>query len=380
MLGKRLDYQVEENKIHFFFEKEEAFLEVITESIMNVFVPYETKGHRSKAIEGEKAVRTDFEVKDCGSYVSVATKQLEARVYDGFYVDFYRDGKSICEDYRSGRILRPLLSEKSLEVLKAEGHDVSAGASGSYPVQTVKKMDGDEKFYGLGDKTGFLNKRDYEYENWNSDIPQAHTDSYRALYKSIPFLITLKKESVYGIFFDNTYRSYVNLGKENQAYFYYGADAGNLDYYFIAGDTMPDIVGGYTYLTGRTPLPQLWTLGYHQSRWGYDSADCIKKVAGKYRELDIPCDTMHFDIDYMDGYRVFTWNEKDYGDPAGTIQELADEGFKAVCIIDPGVKLDPGYEKYDEGIAGDYFAKTPEGEVYVNAVWPGDSVWTAKGA
>ena len=375
MLGKRLDYQVEENKIHFFFEKEEAFLEVITESIMNVFVPYETKGHRSKAIEGEKAVRTDFEVKDCGSYVSVATKQLEARVYDGFYVDFYRDGKSICEDYRSGRILRPLLSEKSLEVLKAEGHDVSAGASGSYPVQTVKKMDGDEKFYGLGDKTGFLNKRDYEYENWNSDIPQAHTDSYRALYKSIPFLITLKKESVYGIFFDNTYRSYVNLGKENQAYFYYGADAGNLDYYFIAGDTMPDIVGGYTYLTGRTPLPQLWTLGYHQSRWGYDSADCIKKVAGKYRELDIPCDTMHFDIDYMDGYRVFTWNEKDYGDPAETIQELADDGFKAVCIIDPGVKLDPGYEKYDEGIAGDYFAKTPEGEVYVNAVWPGDSVY-----
>lgn len=119
---------------------------------------------------------------------------MEARVYDGFYVDFYRDGKSICEDYRSGRILRPLLSEKSLEVLKAEGHDVSAGASGSYPVQTVKKLDGDEKFYGLGDKTGFLNKRDYEYENWNSDIPQAHTDSYRALYKSIPFLITLKKK------------------------------------------------------------------------------------------------------------------------------------------------------------------------------------------
>ena len=155
MLGKRLDYQVEENKIHFFFEKEEAFLEVITESIMNVFVPYETKGHRSKAIEGEKAVRTDFEVKDCGSYVSVATKQLEARVYDGFYVDFYRDGKSICEDYRSGRILRPLLSEKSLEVLKAEGHDVSAGASASYPVQTFKKMEGDEKFYVVGDKTRF---------------------------------------------------------------------------------------------------------------------------------------------------------------------------------------------------------------------------------
>ena len=144
MLGKRLSYQEEENKIHFFFEKGEAYVEVITESIMNVFIPYETKEHRSKAIEGNKAVQTEFEVTDCGSYVAVATTQLEARIYDGFYVDFYRNGKSICEDYRSGRILRPLLSEKSLEVLKAEGHDVSAGASGSYPVQTVKKMDGDE--------------------------------------------------------------------------------------------------------------------------------------------------------------------------------------------------------------------------------------------
>ena len=88
MLGKRLDYQVEENKIHFFFEKEEAFLEVITESIMNVFVPYETKGHRSKAIEGEKAVRTDFEVKDCGSYVSVATKQLKREFMTDFMWTF----------------------------------------------------------------------------------------------------------------------------------------------------------------------------------------------------------------------------------------------------------------------------------------------------
>lgn len=155
MLGKRLSYQEEENKIHFFFEKGEAYVEVITESIMNVFVPYETKGHRSKAIEGEKAVRTDFEVKDCGSYVSVATKQLEARVYDGFYVDFYRDGKSICEDYRSGRILRPLLSEKSLKVLKAEGHDVSAGVSSSYPVQTVKKWTGMRSFTDLGTRPDF---------------------------------------------------------------------------------------------------------------------------------------------------------------------------------------------------------------------------------
>lgn len=375
MSGKRIRYQKEENAVHFWFEAGEAYVEVLTEHIMNVFVPCETKEHRSQAIEGEKAVETAFIVTEEADYVSVATAALEARVYDGFYVDFYQNGVLLCADYRGERTFRPLLSEKSLEVLKAEGHDVSAGSTEGYPVQTVKAMDGDEKFYGLGDKTGFLNKRDYEYENWNSDIPQAHTDAYRALYKSIPFLITLKKTGVYGIFFDNTYKSYINLGKESEAYFYYGAEAGNLDYYFIAGDSMPEVVGGYTYLTGTTPLPQFWTLGYHQSRWGYDSAECIKGIGAKYRELQIPCDTLHLDIDYMDGYRVFTWNEETYEQPGQLVEELKEDGFKTVCIIDPGVKLDPGYSKYDEGIAEDYFAKTLEGEVYVNAVWPGDAVY-----
>lgn len=375
MLGKRSDYHVDGNKVHFLFEHGEAFIEVITETIMNVFAPFETTDHRSKAVEGEKTLKTPFTVKDCGAYVSVETKLLEARVYDDFYVDFYREDELICADYRGKRVMRPILSEKSLAVLKAEGHDVSLGTGEDYPVQVVKAMDGDEKFYGLGDKTGFLNKRDYEFENWNSDIPQAHTESFRALYKSVPFLITLKEKGVFGIFFDNTYKSYVNLGKESEAYFYFGADAGNLDYYFVAGGQMADVVSGYTYLTGTTPLPQLWTLGYHQSRWGYDTAECIRQVAAKYRELQIPCDTIHFDIDYMDGYRVFTWNKADYGKPGEVVEKLKEDGFKAVCIIDPGVKLDPGYEKYDEGIAGDYFAKTPDGKVYVNAVWPGDAVY-----
>ena len=375
MLGKRIRYEREGSRVHFWFEEGEAYLEVLTEQIMNVFIPGETRDHRSKAIEGEKVKAVEVSVEESADCITVAAGRLEARVYDDFYVDFYRDGVLLCADYRGERTFRPMLSEKSLEVLKAEGHDVTADTGKGYPVQTVKVMDGDEKFYGLGDKTGVLNKRDYEYENWNSDIPQAHTDAHRALYKSIPFLITLKKTGVYGIFFDNTYKSYVNLGKENEAYFYYGAEAGNLDYYFIAGDAMPEVVGGYTYLTGTTPLPQFWTLGYHQSRWGYDSAECIKGIGAKYRELQIPCDTLHFDIDYMDGYRVFTWNEAEYEKPGQVVEELQADGFKTVCIIDPGVKLDPGYAKYDEGIAGDYFAKTPEGEVYVNAVWPGDAVY-----
>lgn len=376
MLGKMKEYQITGNKIQFVFEERKAYIELLRADIANVFVPYESEEHRSKAIEERPSDAVAFTVKEEKDAVVIATDELVIKVYDGFYVDFYKpDGTILCADYRGARKMRPLLSEKSLAVLKAEGHDVSAGSEAEHKVQAVKVIDSNEKFYGLGDKTGFLNKRSYEYENWNSDIPQAHTDGFKALYKSVPFFITLKDTGVYGIFFDNTYKSYMDMGKESTEYFYFGADAGNLDYYFIAGNRMADVVSGYTYLTGTTPLPQLWTLGYHQSRWGYDSADCMRDIARKYRKLEIPCEAIHFDIDYMDGYRVFTWNEQDYGEPGSVIRELSDDGFKTVCIIDPGVKLDENYYVYQEGVANEYFAKTPEGDVYVNAVWPGDSVY-----
>lgn len=376
MLGKKISYEIKGSRICIAFEGGEAELAVIKEDIINVFIPYETKDHRSKAIEGGKTQPAELTVTEEADAIVIQTPALTAKVYDDFYVDFYReDGTLLCADRREERVFSAQISERFLEFLRAEGHDVPDTTDFNYPVQVVKQMDGDEKFYGLGDKTGFLNKRDYEYENWNSDIPQAHTDSYKALYKSVPFLITLKQDAVFGIFFDNTCKSYINLGKENQSYYYYGADAGNLDYYFIGGTKMTGVVSNYTWLTGTTPLPQFYTLGYHQSRWGYECAEDIREVAKKYRALKIPCDTIHFDIDYMDGYRVFTWNEKDFGKPGEIIKEIEANGFKTVTIIDPGVKLDEGYPIYDEGIANDYFAKTPEGEVYVNAVWPGYSVY-----
>lgn len=376
MLGKRISYEVKESKVLIQFEEGPAEISAVREDIINVFIPFETAEHRSKAIEGDKMQPVVLTVSVEAGALVIETRMLTVKVYDNCCVDFYgKDGTLLCADSREGRKFTEQVSERFIEFLKAEGHYVPENTDFNYPVQVVKRMEGDEKFYGLGDKTGFLNKRDYEYENWNSDIPQAHTESYKALYKSVPFLITLRESAVYGLFFDNTYKSYINLGKENQGYYFYGADEGNLDYYFIGGMEMTDIVKGYTYLTGTTPLPQLFTLGYHQSRWGYESAEDIREVAKKYRELKIPCDTIHFDIDYMDGYRVFTWNEKDFGKPGDIIQEIAKDGFKTVTIIDPGVKQDEGYLKYDEGIANGYFAKTPEGEVYVNAVWPGDSVY-----
>ena len=396
MFGKLLDYSQDGQIITLHYEKADAYLHVLTDMVINIFVPFETEEHRSKAIEGNKEEKVSFVIekpeggseKDSVSHkggredvngvcrVMLTTPSLICRIYDDFLLDFYdKNGNLLCADYRGDRVPRFTLQESFIEFIKKEGHDVNLTGSIDYPVQCVKVLDEGDCIYGLGDKTGPLNKRSYEYENWNSDIPDPHEDSFKSLYKSIPFFITLKEKGVYGIFYDNTFKSYFNFGKENNGYYCFGSSDGNLDYYFIGGDSMPDVVANYTYLTGRAPLPQKWTLGYHQSRWGYDSEETFRDIAEKLRSSRIPCDAIHFDIDYMDQYKVFTWNKERFDDAETLLVDLKSQGFKAVTIVDPGVKVEKDYYMYEEGIASDYYAKTPEGEAYVNEVWPGDAVY-----
>ena len=373
--GKLLSYLQTGSKVILQYENQNVTLDFLTEEIVNVFVPLASEEHYSKAIEEDCHVPVLLTVEEKEQEVSVSTPKLQVRVRDDFFLSFFdSNGNLLLEDYGKERTLRCDMSEFMLELLKAEGHDTSNMGARNYPVQTVKKLPKDMNFYGLGDKSGFLNKRNFEYENWNSDLPQAHNEDFRALYKSIPFLIGLRPNVVFGLFFDNTYHSYVNLGKESTDYFYYGADGGNLDYYFIGGKDMPEVIRNYTRLTGRTPLPQMWTLGYHQSRWGYACKEDFEDLVKKFREKKIPCDVLHFDIDYMDGYRVFTWNEKDYGKPGELWSRIKEQGFKPVCIIDPGVKKDDLYFMDREAVEKGYYATDAKTkEVYVNEVWPGES-------
>ncbi len=374
--GKLMFSELKGNKVMLVYEKQLVVVEVIRDDIINFFVPVWSMEHRSKAIEGDKYQFSEFYMKEVEDGVIIRTQKVMVKAMNDFYVEIYDStGELLLADKAEGREKRVVVSDETIAILQAEGHDVSGLAKGEGKIQLVKKLTPDMHFYGLGDKSGFLNKREYEYENWNSDLPQAHNEDFHALYKSIPFLICHKKEHSFGLFFDNTFRSHLNLGKEDPGYFFYEAEDGNLDYYFIAGPRMTDVVSGYTYLTGTTPLPQLWTLGYQQCRWGYECAEDIREVALKYRELQIPCESVQYDIDYMDGYRVFTWNEKDYGKPGELFEELGALGYKPVVIIDPGVKVDKDYSMYKEGIRRGYFAQDTDGKTYVNEVWPGDSVF-----
>jgi alpha-glucosidase len=392
MFGKIINFKKKQQDIDIEFEHGLGTISIINDFIVHVFSEFQDIGseagvkeksvakdnsHPIKSKSIEHFITSDTEYKaamESGGLV-IKTEKVIVKVFDNFLVDFYKiDGTVLCKDYRGERKPRMVLSEELMELMAKEGHQLKNGVN-NHKIQVIKELEGNEYFYGLGDKTGFLNKKGYDYEMWNTDDPTPQVDSFKTLYKTIPFLITLKSNCVYGIFFDNTYRSFWDMGKESNDYYYFAADHGNLDYYLFAGECIQDIVKGYTLLTGTVNRPQLWSLGYHQSRWGYETESDIRQLAKDLRTNGIPCDTIHLDIDYMDNYKVFTWNKTTYNDPKKMIRDLGKNGFKIVTIIDPGVKVEDGYKVYEEGVAKDYFVKTPEGEIYVNQVWPGDSVY-----
>lgn len=373
--GKVTGLKQEKNTVYVSLEHSELEVQILTAQIIRFFMQMQEERPASKAIEGDKSKETAFTAVLEDECAVISTEQIVVKIYEDAKTDIYdADGNALCCDYRGTRKMLQRADIYVAELLEQEGHAVSED-NGEHKIQVIKQMDGDECFYGLGDKTGFLNKRGYGYTNWNTDNPEPHVDSFDRLYKSIPFFITLKKNAVFGLFFDNTFRSWFDMGKESDNYYWFGADNGNLDYYFIGGKSMKDVVRGYTYLTGTAPLPQMWTLGYHQSKWGYRCEEDVRRVADLLRENDIPCDVIHLDIDYMERYKVFTIDPKKFPDMKQLTDDLSEMGIRIVTIMDPGVKVETDYKTYDEGVEKGYFATSPDGSIYQNVVWPGDSVY-----
>ncbi|HEY4198168.1 MAG TPA: glycoside hydrolase family 31 protein, partial [Mucilaginibacter sp.] len=238
-------------------------------------------------------------------------------------------------------------------------------------VISYRKLYPDEKFIGLGEKTGNLNRRGSSYVNWNTDAAE-HNTTADPLYKTFPFFIGLHSGLTYGLFFDNTHKSYFDFGATtDDKMSWFGADDGDMNYYFFGGQGVAQILQDYTWLTGRMEMPPLWSLGYQQCRWSYMTAEEVLDVAQKSRERNIPSDVIYCDIDYMDGFKIFTWNKETFPDPKGMIDQLKTLSFRLVTIVDPGIKIEEGYRQYDEGVANNYFATYPDGENYTASVWPG---------
>ncbi|MCF7944371.1 MAG: hypothetical protein K9L75_02385, partial [Spirochaetia bacterium] len=248
--------------------------------------------------------------------------------------------------------------------------------------------------YGLGEKMGRMDRTGRVWEFWNTDDPD-HLPSKDPLYVSIPFAVinSIDTEaytdtaanaggatekplsSWYGLFIDMPARQYWDICKTEENSIIIDTEDTYMNAYIFTGETPRQVISQFTALTGRMPLPPMWALGYHQSRYSYESAERVREVIDTFRTKDMPLDTVHLDIDYMNGYRVFTWNPEHFPSPAELARYASDQAVKLVTIVDPGIKADEEYDVYTEGRAKNFFCKTPDGKDYLGKVWPGISAF-----
>ena len=239
-------------------------------------------------------------------------------------------------------------------------------------LRCYKQLAPGEHLIGAAERTTNFDLRGQTITFWNVDPPLHHNVATGPMYASIPFWMGLHSGRAYGIFVDSAWHSDLDAGASLPDVLSFGVAGGELTYYVFAGPDPQAILARYADLTGHMPLPPRWALGYGQSRWSYFPAAHLRDVADGLREHRIPADHLWLDIDYMDGYRVFTWNTRRFPQPERMLSELAAQGFKVVTIIDPGVKVDPTYPVFTEGLEKNYFVRQPDGALSIGLVWPGE--------
>lgn len=298
--------------------------------------------------------------------VITAPKSEKINVQDSdFQVTLRTDAVQLVIEKQPAR-----LSFQTLEGQVVNEDDVLGASWIGEQVTQYKKLQEGERFLGLGEKTGNLDRRGSGYQNWNTDAYAYHSGT-DPLYSSIPFYIGVHHGLCYGIFFDNTHKTFFNFGASNHRFASFASDAGELNYYFIYGNSVQEVIQNYTWLTGRMELPPRWSVGYQQCRYSYYPDKEVLNLARTFREKEIPADAIVLDIHYMDKYKIFSWDRTKFSDPKAMIDALKQAGFHIVIMCDPGIKAEQGYEAYEDGVSKDVFLKYPDGENYSGQVWPG---------
>ena len=223
--------------------------------------------------------------------------------------------------------------------------------------------------YGLGEQIRGINKRGWTYTSWNLDNPN-HCETTHSLYGSHNFLLVDGKE-LFGVFFDFPGKITFDIGCTRRNEMHVHANRNDMNVYIITGDSKKDIVNQFRTAIGQSYLAPFWAFGYGQSRWGYANEEDVRRVADEYAKLGTPLDSIYLDIDYMKDYKDFTVNPERFPDLKSLAESLKEQGIHIVPIIDAGVKIEEGYDVYEEGVTNNYFCKNEKGEDFVGAVWPG---------
>jgi len=281
-----------------------------------------------------------------------------------------------------------------LRSVLGEAFGVSGGAT-IFQFENPKSA----RYFGLGEKTfGRLELKGLRSKFWNTDVwadfhfaqwLEHPADPY---YLSVPYVIVRVGQEYVGLLLENPCAPWIETGARTTIPTKYvepeplilGSEDGPASLWILYGPTLPELTCKLQKLVGVTPLPPIWALGYHQSRWGYGSGADLLRLDREFTRHEIPVDGLWLDIDYMDGYRVFTYDDKRF--PKGPAAAVAAveangrvvveaNGRVVVPIIDPGVKREPGYAVYDDGRKRGHFCKNIEGNEFVGMVWPGRTVF-----
>jgi alpha-glucosidase len=283
--------------------------------------------------------------------------------------------------FRTG-LLQVSVGRADLRVSIRDGHGVpiqedAAPITFDGPAFRLRKsMPSDEHYFGLGDKTGPLDRRNHAFTLWNTDAYRFQ-ESTDPIYKSIPFFMTFRAGVAAGVLLDNTWRSSFDFGIETPTAYSFGAVDGPIDYYVFLGPTPQEVVTTYAWLTGKPPMPPRWMLGFQQSRYTYTPESRLLEVGERLRADHIPADALYLDIGFQDRNRPFSVDQQAFPDLKGTLSKLQAMNFHTVAITDLHIAKAPeqGYAPYDSGTAKDEFLHRSDGSVYVGSVWPGPSVF-----
>ncbi len=221
--------------------------------------------------------------------------------------------------------------------------------------------------YGTGEVCGELQRNGYTTEAWNTDA-YGYGSWNPSLYQSHPWVLAVRADgTAYGVLADTTYRCRMDLTFD----IIFAAQGPEFPVYVFEGDSPQAVVTRLTDFIGRISMPPLWALGYQQCKYSYAPESYARWVAGEFRNRDIPCDVIWFDIDYMNGYRIFTFDPSGFPNPWNLNNDLHNMGYHSVWMIDPGVKVESGYFVYDQGSAGNHWIYDASGGTYTGTVWPG---------
>lgn len=252
-------------------------------------------------------------------------------------------------------------------VMDFPGWDISP-SNGSLSKTLSESM----RVFGLGETVRGMNKRGWIYISNNTDDPN-HDEDKRSLYASQNFILLAspEEEEVEGIFVDDPGTVRFDIGYTELNRLIICSESGNADIYRFTADSADEIVRQFRAITGQSYIPPKWAFGFGQSRWGYKSEEDIRAVFTRYQDASVPLDSIYLDIDYMERYKDFTVNTESFPHFSDFVEEMRKSHVHLVPIIDAGVKMEEGYETYEEGCEKDYFVKKENGERLVAAVWPG---------